>query len=77
MNENNNNDEEDGEFPFVDLFGLMEKIFVDFDDEFSSYNRYGDENLNSIIENHSLSGTFSPTFSSSSTITSMHRKTTP
>lgn len=37
----------------------------------------GDENLDSTIEQHGLRGAFPPTFSSSSTMTTMHRETTP
>lgn len=40
-------------------------------------NHYGDENLDTTIEQHGFNSTFPKTFSSSSTITTMQRETTP
>jgi hypothetical protein len=44
---------------------------------FSLDNHYGDENLDSTIEQHGFNGAFPRTFSSSSMITTIQRETTP
>ncbi|CAF5152364.1 unnamed protein product [Rotaria sp. Silwood1] len=76
-------DNDDDDFLFNGLFSPIEKIFVNFDWLFScfsttefQYSHHGDEILDSTIEKHDLNGAFSRTFSSSSKITAMKRKTT-